>query len=111
MAVRHGAGACLRCVFEDAPPVELAPSCAAVGVFGAAAGTLGFLMAHLAVALHAGDDIAGALIALDLRDLRPQQIHPPPRSGCTGCDPAAIPAVKGPIGPACSTSAAASCSR
>ena len=113
MAVRHGAGACLRCVFEAAPPVALAPSCAAVGVLGAAAGALGYLAAHLAVALHAGDDVAGTLIALDLREIRPQQIHPRRRPGCPGCDPDAPPLVQeqGPLGPACSTSAAAPCSR
>lgn len=111
MAVRHGAGACLRCVFEGAPPPDLAPSCAAVGVLGAAAGALGFLMAHLALALHAGDDVAGALIALDLRDLRPQQIRPSARPGCPGCDPAAVRAPRGPLRPACSTSAAPPCSR
>ncbi|WAS89560.1 HesA/MoeB/ThiF family protein [Nannocystis punicea] len=111
MAVRHGAGACFRCVFEGAPPAELAPSCAAVGVLGAAAGALGFLMAHLAVALDAGDDVAGTLIALDLRELRPQQIRPGRRAGCPGCDPHAPRPAQGPLGPACSTSAAAACSR
>lgn len=111
MAVRHGAGACFRCIFEGAPPAELAPSCAAVGVQGAAAGALGFLMAHLAVALDAGDDIAGTLIALDLRDLRPQQIRPRRRAGCPGCDPAVGPAPRQLLGPTCSTSSATPCSR
>lgn len=111
MAVRHGAGACFRCVFEAAPPAELAPSCAAVGVFGAAAGALGYVMAHLAVALRTGQDIAGTLVALDLRELRPQQIRPRPRPGCPGCDPRAPRAPRGPLRPACSTSAAPSCSR
>ncbi|MCY1057839.1 ThiF family adenylyltransferase [Nannocystis sp. SCPEA4] len=111
MAVRHGAGACFRCVFEEAPPAELAPSCAAVGVLGAAAGALGFMMAHLAVALAEGADVAGTLVALDLRDLRPQQIRPRQRSGCAGCDPSAVPAPQRPLGPACSTSAGPACSR
>ncbi|MDC0722991.1 HesA/MoeB/ThiF family protein [Nannocystis bainbridge] len=105
MAVRHGAGACFRCVFEAAPPAELAPSCAAVGVQGAAAGALGFMMAHLAVALDAGADVAGTLVALDLRELRPQQIRPARRAGCPGCDPQVSRPVRGPLGPACSSAA------
>lgn len=109
MAVRHGAAACFRCVFEDAPPAELAPSCAEVGVLGAAAGALGYVMAHLAVALAAGDDVAGTLIALDLRDPRPQQIRPRRRTGCPGCDPAAPRAPRRPLGPACSTAAGPAC--
>lgn len=111
MAVRHGAGACFRCVFEAAPPAELAPSCAAVGVLGAAAGALGFMMAHLAVALDAHQDVAGTLVALDLRELRPQQIRPARRAGCPGCDPHAPAPVRGPLGPACATAAGAACSR
>lgn len=108
MAVARG-GACLRCVFEDAPPPELAPSCAAVGVLGGAAGLLGYLVAHLAAALHGGSDVAGTLVALDLRDLRPQQIRPRPRRGCRGCDPAAQERISGPLRPACSVSTAGAC--
>lgn len=108
MAVRHGAGACFRCVFEEAPPAELAPSCAAVGVLGAAAGALGFMMAHLAVALAAGADVAGTLVALDLRDVRPQQIRPRRRPGCPGCDPGVEPPSSRPLGPTCTSAA---CSR
>lgn len=110
MAVAPG-GACLRCVFEDAPPPELAPSCAAVGVLGGAAGTLGFLVAHLAAALRAGSEVAGTLIALDVRDPRPQQIRPRPRPGCTGCDPAAARRISAPLRPACSVSTADACGR
>lgn len=108
MAVARG-GACLRCVFESAPPPELAPSCAAVGVLGVAAGTLGYLVAHLAAALCSGADVAGTLMALDLRDPRPQQIRPRARVGCPGCDPATGPRSTGRLRPACSVSTAGAC--
>lgn len=100
LAVRRGA-ACLRCIFEEAPPAELAESCAAVGVMGSAAGLLGQLMAHLAVALASGSDVAGALTAIDLRDLRPQALHPRPRPGCPACDPAATRRAPAPLRPTC----------
>lgn len=108
MAVARG-GACLRCVFEAAPPPELAPSCAAVGVLGGAAGTLGFLMAHLALALHAGDDVAGALISLDVRELRPRQLRPRPRPDCPGCAPAGERRSLAPLRAACSASTPEPC--
>lgn len=103
MAIAPG-GACLRCVFEDAPPPELTPSCAAVGVLGAAAGALGFLMAHLAHALRAGHDVAGALLSLDLRDPRPRRLQPRPRPGCPGCDPAAERPARASLRAACPAS-------
>lgn len=42
---------CYRCLFEEPPPRELAPACAAVGVIGAAAGVVGQWMATLALSV------------------------------------------------------------
>ncbi len=109
MAVAPG-GACLRCVFEEAPPPELAPSCASVGVLGAAVGALGFMMAHLALALARGADLAGTLITLDVRELRPRQLRPRPRPGCSGCAPRG-PRPAAELRPTCSVSAAEPCGR
>lgn len=77
--------ACLRCMFEEAPPAELQESCAQVGVIGAAAGLLGYWMAHLAVSLHAGAAVAGELWAVDTRSLTPQVMRPRPRVDCPAC--------------------------
>ena len=77
--------ACLRCVFEAPPPVEQQESCSAVGVMGAAAGLLGFWMAHLAVALHAGAPVAGQVWSIDTRTLAPQVLRPGPRPDCPAC--------------------------
>jgi molybdopterin/thiamine biosynthesis adenylyltransferase len=95
--------ACLRCMFEEAPPPEQQESCAMVGVIGAAAGLLGYWMAHLAVALHAGAAVAGELWAIDTRSLAPQMLRPLPRAGCPACAAAHGPphapprAVTGPL--------------
>jgi molybdopterin/thiamine biosynthesis adenylyltransferase len=77
--------ACLRCVFEEAPPAELQEPCSAVGVMGAAVGLLGYLAAHLAVALRAGAAVAGSVWAIDTRTLVPQVLQPRPRPGCPAC--------------------------
>lgn len=83
--------ACMRCMFEAPPPLELQESCSAVGVMGAAAGLLGFWMAHLAVCLHAGAAVAGELWAIDTRSLTPQGMRPAPRPGCSACGGASGP--------------------
>ena len=88
--------ACLRCMFEAPPPPELAEPCSAVGVMGAAAGLLGFWMAHLAVALRTGTAPAGELWAVDTRTLTPQVLRPRPRPGCPACALARADAPRAP---------------
>ncbi len=93
---RRSDRACMRCLFEQPPPRELAPACAAAGVLGAVAGVLGQWMALLALRLAEpfsrgrltepdADPAAGTLIALDLlrNDLR--RLAPPPRPDCPIC--------------------------
>jgi adenylyltransferase/sulfurtransferase len=82
--------ACLRCVFEEAPPAALQEPCSLVGVMGAAAGLLGYLAAHLAAALRAGADVAGQVWAIDGRSLAPQLLRPTPRPGCPACAAAGV---------------------
>lgn len=53
MAVVPG-GPCLRCLFEEPPPPELAPTCASAGVVGALAGWVGALQADVALGLLSG---------------------------------------------------------
>lgn len=84
-AVAHG-GACMRCVYEEAPPADLAEPCAAVGVIGSAAGFVGHLMAHLALALaHDRASIAGTLVVADLLRMQARELRPLPRPGCLAC--------------------------
>ena len=86
LAVAPGLGACMRCVYEAPPPVELRESCAEVGVIGAAVGLFGELMALLAWRLaYEPAAVAGALIALDLLRLEIHTLRPRPRPGCPAC--------------------------
>ena len=63
-----GAGhPCYRCLFPEPPPAGLVPSCAAGGVFGAVACTLGSLQALevLKELLGIGDSLSGRLLLFD----------------------------------------------
>lgn len=81
-----GASTCYRCLYEAPPPRELAPACSEVGVMGAAAGHLGWLMAAHAVRLMSGDlAAAGTLTTFDGRSLAPRTLAPRPRAGCPAC--------------------------
>jgi adenylyltransferase/sulfurtransferase len=84
LAVARGT-ACYRCFYEAPPPRELAPTCSAVGIMGSVAGLFGHWMAAVALRLAAGAPIAGTLYAVDLRDMRVQELKPRPRPGCPAC--------------------------
>jgi len=87
LAVRHGAGACYRCIFESPPPPELAAPCSAVGVMGTAVGFFGHLMALHAWRLAQGAtaEVAGTLLAVDLSTYRIHTLRPRPRPACPAC--------------------------
>jgi adenylyltransferase/sulfurtransferase len=77
--------ACYRCLFEDPPDADQAPSCADAGVLGAACAVIGGLAARAALALIAGDrTAAGTVLVID--DLRrawaPRLVSFAPRPGC-----------------------------
>jgi molybdopterin/thiamine biosynthesis adenylyltransferase len=78
--------ACFRCLFEDAP--DDAPTCAQVGVVGAACAVIGGLAARAALALLAGErqDAGSILVIDDLRTGRPpRQVRFGRRPGCQAC--------------------------
>jgi len=58
---------CYRCVFREAPPDGLIPSCAEGGVLGALAGAIGSLQAIEVVKelLDIGDSLSGSLVIYD----------------------------------------------
>jgi adenylyltransferase/sulfurtransferase len=64
----RGAGhPCYRCLFPEPPPPGLVPTCAAGGVFGAVAGTVGSLQAIevLKEILDLGESLSGRLLLFD----------------------------------------------
>lgn len=66
----HLDGPCYRCLYPQAPPPELAPSCSEAGVLGAMAGVIGSMQAVEAVKLitGAGDLLLGRLGVYDALD-------------------------------------------
>ena len=80
-----GAG-CYRCLFEDPPADEDAPTCADAGILGPVCACIGGLAARDVLALVRGDrDAAGTILVVD--DLRrgylPRVVSFRPRAGCT----------------------------
>jgi adenylyltransferase/sulfurtransferase len=89
MAVRPG-GPCLRCLFEEPPPPELAPTCASAGVFGALAGWVGGLQAAVAHALlsgRGGGEAPGRAVlhVLEGQALRWRRVEVRRRGDCEAC--------------------------
>jgi adenylyltransferase/sulfurtransferase len=88
---RQRDAACYRCLFEAPPPAQLAPSCAAVGVFSTVAGMLGQAMATLAFGLAAGlaggleRSPAGICLHFDLLRGSVRRLAPKPRPDCATC--------------------------
>jgi adenylyltransferase/sulfurtransferase len=58
---------CYRCLYPDAPPVGLVPTCAEAGVLGAVTGVMGTLQATEVIKeiLGIGDSLAGRLLLWD----------------------------------------------
>jgi molybdopterin-synthase adenylyltransferase len=83
-----GRGGCYRCLFEEPPAPERAPSCAEAGVLGAAVAVIGGLLARAALELAAGDRAAaGQLVVVDDVSARsaPRRVRYNPRVGCPAC--------------------------
>ena len=62
-----GKGPCYRCLYQEAPPKELAPNCAEAGVLGVLPGTIGLLQATevLKLILHTGETLVGKMLLYD----------------------------------------------
>jgi molybdopterin-synthase adenylyltransferase len=83
-----GETACLRCVFEHAPPPGLSPSCDTAGVLGSIAGVIASLQASTALQILVGQsDHVGRKIALfDLWESVQELVDLPPRDeNCPCC--------------------------
>lgn len=60
-------GACYRCIFPEAPPADMVPSCSAAGVLGVLPGTVGAIQATEAVKhlLGIGEVLEGRMLYFD----------------------------------------------
>lgn len=80
-------GPCYRCMIPEAPPADLAPSCAEAGVLGVLPGIIGSIQAMEAIKLllGLGDSLAGRLLAYDALEesFRTYRVHRDPE--CPAC--------------------------
>jgi molybdopterin/thiamine biosynthesis adenylyltransferase len=85
MTIRPGRSACYRCAFPEAP--ANAPSCAAAGVLGPAAGVVGSLQALEALKLLSGvgEPLVDAFLSLDLAGTDILRVAVRRREDCPDC--------------------------
>ncbi len=80
-------GPCYRCLYPEAPPRELTPTCAEGGVLGALAGIVGAWQASeaLKMLLGIGDPLIGRLVLVDSLLARVREIRFERDAGCALC--------------------------
>ena len=80
---------CYRCLFPEAPPPELAPSCEEAGVLGVVPGLVGVLQATEAIKwiTGIGDSLAGRLLTLDAMSMQMTTLTLAADPRCRSCAP------------------------
>lgn len=83
----HIGGPCYRCLYPEAPPDGLVPSCSEAGVLGAVTGVMGTLQATevLKEILEVGTGLSGRLLIWDAMDMRFRTINIKRNPACTMC--------------------------
>jgi adenylyltransferase/sulfurtransferase len=83
----HVGGPCYRCLYPEAPPDGLVPSCSEAGVLGAVTGVMGTLQATevLKEILEIGTGLSGRLLIWDAMDMRFRTINIPRDPACRTC--------------------------
>jgi len=85
----HLGGPCYRCLYPEAPPEGLVPSCGEAGVLGAVTGVMGTLQATevLKEIMGVGESLAGRLLIWDALAMRFRTIRLRPDPACLACGP------------------------
>lgn len=80
-------GPCYRCLFDQPPPPELAPSCAEAGVLGVLPGIIGSLQANeaLKLLLGVGEPPFGRLLLFDALAMHMREVRVPKNPACPVC--------------------------
>jgi adenylyltransferase/sulfurtransferase len=84
---RDPLGPCYRCLYPEAPPPGLSPSCAEAGVLGAVTGVMGTLQATETIKeiLELGESLSGRLLLWDALATRFRIIRVPRDPHCPLC--------------------------
>jgi adenylyltransferase/sulfurtransferase len=87
--VLPGETACLRCLFKNAPPPGLTPTCDTTGVLGSIVGVIASMQAAEALKLAAGrrDALRRSIVMVDVWENSHDELEPPdadPRCPCCG---------------------------
>ena len=88
MTVRPHQTACLRCLFEEAPPAASAPTCDTAGVIMPIINIVAAVQVSEALKLLTGriEDLHGSLMQFDVWQNEWRKIHPgKPREDCPAC--------------------------
>ena len=87
----HEGGPCYRCLYPEAPPPGVVPTCSEAGVFGAVTGVMGTLQATevLKELLGIGETMSGRLLVWDALATRFRTIKLRPDPACVACGPEA----------------------
>src|SRR5215468_9841328 len=82
-------GPCFRCVWAEAAPPELAPSCDEAGVLGVLPGTVGLIQATevIKLLLGIGKPLNGRLLTYDALEMTFRSFNIPRRPDCAACGP------------------------
>lgn len=95
-------GPCYRCLYPEAPPPELAPSCVEAGVLGVLPGVIGLLQATetLKLLLGRGEPLIGRALRYDALAGQVRELRFPRDPACAVCGegrhvPVAIPLAAG----------------
>jgi adenylyltransferase/sulfurtransferase len=85
----HQGGPCYRCLYPEAPPAGLVPTCSEAGVLGAVTGVMGTLQATevLKEILGIGDSMSGRLLVWDALATRFRTVKLRPDPRCALCGP------------------------
>jgi len=96
-----GDSACLRCVFETAPPPGLSPTCDTAGVLGPIVGIVASLQTAEALKILAGrrERVSRRMSMVDVWEGRQTQVDLPPREPeCPCCGRREFPYLEGVLG-------------
>ena len=96
-----GEGACLRCVFESAPPAGVSPSCDTAGVIGPIVSVIAGIQVAEALKILSGrrDRINRRITTIDLWENRHEVVDlPPPYPECLCCGKREYPYLDGSLG-------------